>query len=77
MDEQIVFRKQFGAGLTAWMRRRRVKQEGLAEVLGVTQQTISKWCAGDALPTVDKVPAIAAALRCEIADLCPPVGKVR
>lgn len=44
-------------------------QAELAEELGVVQSAIANWECGTAMPSADKLPAIAAALGCSINDL--------
>ena len=43
--------------------------EQLADRLHVTRQAVCRWEVGDALPTADRLPEIAAALGCTIDDL--------
>lgn len=43
--------------------------EQLADRLHVTRQAVCRWEVGDALPTADRLPDIAAALGCSIDDL--------
>lgn len=54
--------------------RARRKAAGLtltdvAERLGVTQQAIGRWERGEALPSADRLPDLAAALGCSIDEL--------
>ena len=46
-----------------------LSQATLAEKLGVTQGALSQWERGESLPTSDKLPEIAEALNCTLADL--------
>lgn len=46
-----------------------LSQEHLGVTLNVSQQTIAKWENGTANPRTEKLPEIAKALNCEIADL--------
>lgn len=46
-----------------------ISQSKLADILGVTQGTISQWEKGVTSPTVSKLPEIAKALNCGIPDL--------
>ena len=39
--------------------KRRLSQEQLAELVGVSRQAVSKWELGDAAPEVDKLRALA------------------
>lgn len=43
--------------------------EQLADRLHVTRQAVCRWEMGDAIPTADRLPEIAAALGCSIDDL--------
>lgn len=49
-------------------------QQGLAELLGVKQQSVSRWEAGTHRPRANQLPAIAAALQLNTADLRRLVG---
>lgn len=46
-----------------------ISQSTLADILGVTQGTISQWEKGVTSPTVSKLSEIAKALNCGIPDL--------
>lgn len=46
-----------------------LSQRDLAERCNVNQTAISQWERGSSLPSCDKLPLIAAALRCSIDDL--------
>ena len=46
-----------------------LSQASLADKLGVTQGALSQWERGESLPTSDKLPEIAEALNCTLADL--------
>lgn len=41
----------------------------LADRLHVTRQAVCRWESGDAIPTADRLPEIAAALGCSIDEL--------
>lgn len=49
--------------------KQKITQAQLAEELGVNQKAVSQWECGTAMPSADKLPAIAAALSCTINDL--------
>lgn len=46
-----------------------IKQQDLAETLGVTKQTMSAWVNGRALPTLEMSFKIAKVLDCKVDDL--------
>ena len=45
----------FGENLQAIRKKNQLSQEGLAEMLGVSRQAVSKWELGDGYPEVDKL----------------------
>jgi len=45
----------FGENLQAIRRKNQLSQEGLAEILGVSRQAVSKWELGEGYPEVDKL----------------------
>ena len=45
----------FGENLQKLRRKNQLSQEGLAEMLGVSRQAVSKWEIGDGYPEVDKL----------------------
>ncbi len=46
---------KFGENLQAIRRKNQLSQEGLAEMLGVSRQAVSKWELGEGYPEVDKL----------------------
>ena len=46
---------RFGENLQTIRRKHQLSQEGLAEMLGVSRQAVSKWELGDGYPEVDKL----------------------
>lgn len=56
-------------GIRAKRKDRGLTMDQLADRLGVTRQAVGAWEGGIALPSADKLPEIAAALRCSIDDL--------
>ena len=45
----------FGKNLQTLRKKNQLSQEGLAEMLGVSRQAVSKWELGEAYPEVDKL----------------------
>ncbi len=45
----------FGENLQSIRKKNQLSQEGLAEMLGVSRQAVSKWELGDGYPEVDKL----------------------
>lgn len=67
--------KNFGERLRQLRQARGVGTQGeLAQVLGVTQQTVSRWEAGTSRPRADEVPPIAAVLRSDSQQLLAVAG---
>lgn len=56
-------------GLVGKRKKAGLTQCELAEKLCVGQSTVAMWEIGEALPTADKLPKIAAILHCKIDDL--------
>ena len=50
---------QFSEKLTELRRRRGLSQEQLADFLGVTRQSVSKWESGSVMPELGKLIAMA------------------
>ena len=48
-------RMSFGENLQTVRKKNQLSQEGLAEMLGVSRQAVSKWELGDGYPEVDKL----------------------
>ena len=46
-----------------------LSQEGLAELVGVSRQAVSKWELGDAVPDTDKLVPLARALGVSVDEL--------
>ncbi len=45
----------FGKNLQTLRKKNQLSQEGLAEMLGVSRQAVSKWEQGEGYPEVDKL----------------------
>lgn len=61
---------QIGTKIRTYRKKRGLTQEALAELVGVSFQTISSWENDEYLPQMDKMETIANALGVTIADLC-------
>lgn len=48
---------------------RGMSQAELARILGVTKMAVSRWENGLTIPTSDKLPSIAALMKCDVTDL--------
>lgn len=46
-----------------------LRQEDIAEKLGIDRSTVAKWEAGESLPRADKLPQLARLLGCTVDDL--------
>lgn len=55
--------------------RKKLKQEDLAELLGVAQSTISMWETGNALPRAEILKRLAKILGCTTDELLKNTGK--
>lgn len=55
--------------IRARRKARGISQAELARRLGVAAMSVSQWEQGEAMPTADKLPTIAAVLECEIREL--------
>ncbi len=62
-------RKQFPSLLRKWMRRRFMNQADLSKELGTSQQMISKYLTGAAIPGYGRLKKIADVLHCSVEDL--------
>lgn len=62
-------RSLFAERLRSELRRAHMSQAALADRLGVSQQTVSKWLTGETQPRVKLLPALAEALGLEPTDL--------
>lgn len=63
------FRNEFKTKLNSMMQRTNFSQEMLAESIGSSQQMISRYCTGDAMPSQFTIHKIALALKCKDTDL--------
>ena len=60
---------KMGQYIAQCRKRRGMNPKELAGLLHVTEQAVSRWESGAAMPTADKLPTIAALLECEVNDL--------
>ena len=56
---------KFGENLQKLRKERGISQEQLAEQLGVTRQSVSKWESGASYPEMDKIVAICNIFHCD------------
>lgn len=49
--------------------RQNLSQEALAKKVGTTQAAVAMWESGARIPRTDKIPVLAEALGCNVADL--------
>lgn len=59
----------FSEKISQYRKAKNMKQDELAEILGVTPQAVSKWETGASMPDVSILPALAKALDCSIDSL--------
>ncbi|MFB1098190.1 helix-turn-helix transcriptional regulator [Terribacillus sp. JSM ZJ617] len=52
-----------------WIVRRKLKNDLVAERLGVSRETVSKWCNNKAVPSLKKAFELANLLNCKVDDL--------
>lgn len=63
------WKNEFKERLKSMMERKQINQEGLAIALGSSQQMISRYCTGSAMPSNYMIHKIAIALGCRDEDL--------
>lgn len=66
MTNDDLFAEQLSARLALRMQCLDLRQREVAKELQVSQQTVSKWLSGDAVPETRKLPALAAVLRMSV-----------
>src|SRR5574344_2953350 len=60
---------KFGDNLKALRKSKKVSQEILAEKVGVSRQSVSKWEVGEAYPEMSNILALCTLFNCQITDL--------
>ena len=60
---------KFGENLYALRKNAKMSQEGLAEKVGVSRQSVSKWENGEAYPEMDNILKLCKIFHCKINDL--------
>lgn len=60
---------KFCDNLKALRKAERISQEHLAEKVGVSRQSVSKWETGEAYPEMNNIMALCTVFHCEITDL--------
>ncbi|MCX6204931.1 MAG: helix-turn-helix transcriptional regulator [Bacteroidetes bacterium] len=61
--------------LKSWLALKQVKNKALAEHLGVSEQTVSKWCTNYSQPSIPDLFHIAEYLNIDVAELLEPMKK--
>ncbi|MES2479423.1 MAG: helix-turn-helix transcriptional regulator [Bacteroidota bacterium] len=61
--------KQIYNRIKAFLALKQVKNKTLAEHLGVSEQTVSKWCTNNSQPSIPELFAIAKFLNVGVVDL--------
>lgn len=56
----------FGENLQKLRKEKNISQEQLAEKLGVTRQSVSKWESGTSYPEMDKIVTLCKIFNCDI-----------
>ena len=59
----------FGENLKAFRKNKKMSQEVLAEKVGVSRQSVSKWEVGDSYPEMSNIVALCSIFKCNINDL--------
>ena len=57
---------KFGENLQKLRKEKGISQEQLAEQLGVTRQSVSKWESGNSYPEMDKIVAMCNLFHCDM-----------
>lgn len=60
---------KFGDNLRNLRKKKKISQENLAEKVGVSRQSVSKWECGDAYPNMDNIFKLCDIFHCKINDL--------
>lgn len=60
---------KFGDNLRNLRKKKKISQESLAEKVGVSRQSVSKWECGDAYPNMDNIFKLCDIFHCKINDL--------
>lgn len=66
--------QSFGAWLRGHMSDRDLTQQQVAEAIGVRQQTVSKYLAGDEIPRTERVEALASILGVSVFEVFDAVA---
>ena len=60
---------KFGDNLKKLRKKKKISQEELAEKVGVSRQSVSKWECGEAYPEMENILTLCDIFRCKINDL--------
>ena len=63
MKHAVIDLEKTGLQLSFWLQKRKITQEELARKLHVSSSTVSKWCLGKALPSLDHFIALCTILK--------------
>lgn len=64
-----ILRKEIGRNIRKFIVYRGLRQQDVAEKIGVTEAMLSRYINGTSMPSLDKVHNLANALGCQITDL--------
>ena len=59
----------FGDNLRTLRKKKKISQEKLGELVGVSRQSVSKWECGEAYPEVDNIFKLCDIFHCKINEL--------
>ena len=60
---------KFGDNLKNIRKQRKISQEELAEKLGISRQSISKWETGENYPSMQNIMCLCTIFKCKVNDL--------
>jgi transcriptional regulator with XRE-family HTH domain len=75
--QQLMEQRRMLRHVPEWIRRNNLRQKDVANALGVSEATVSKWFRGDQRMSVGQLRQIAALLKVHIGDLLQSPDDVR